>query len=210
MKKVLIGIGCAVAAYAVMQFVLQHSSWQADGGMPEGDGPKLTQAAAAPQEPPAPFPEALAPLADGQPVPEAEFFQPSAKNPRIAVLEQWSGKLHRWHNDLPEDFRTEAVEETELVLIVFKQVRTHIDTAHYRSGPPVRRYAYDLRVQLLEAKSGEVLAEKCFFTDPPPPRRIEEFKLTELGDPVAWQPVQQWLLAEVARYQAPAKGWIEL
>jgi hypothetical protein len=156
-----------------------------------------------PPPPPPPklkFPEDLAVLCRGTPVPQAAAFNPN-NDTHPTILFKPNGTVHGWHERLQPGWQAESVEETELVVIIPPPTRTLLQTVNYANGAPsIRRYQYDLDVRVLEARTGRALGHKHFQTVARPVRPVETWALTELGDPVAWRDVFHWLKGLIAHY----------
>jgi hypothetical protein len=193
MRTAAICVVCAILAFVIMQVAMHTSLFSVAG---EADD-KVTTEKKAP-EPDAVFPEDLAPLARGKAVPRAGTWM-KRDTARCAVLAQWTGQLHRWNDSLDPSWKSGAVEETELVIVVSKQTKTLLEVVPYQQGPPVRRYRYDMNAWLVEAKSGQTLTARHFTSIAPTARRYADFALTELGEPVDWPQVEQWVQDEVAQ-----------
>jgi hypothetical protein len=182
---------CAIGAFTMMHL---HMTGQVGDG-PSDNGPGVPQAV---------FPFDLAPAARGEPVPKAAAFVRTAESHPTVVLDR-SGKLHPWHKHLQPDWLAESVETTEVAVIVTSQKKTHLSVQTYPNGaPPVHRYGYDMDAWLVEARTGKAIASKHFATVARPVRPVEAWDLTELGDPVSWGDVAEWLREETAAYAAQA------
>jgi hypothetical protein len=195
MKTVAVCVVCALGAFFVMTLYLS-------GQLGGSDEPADEAAVSKKQEPlpPTKFPHDLAPATRGEPVPRAADFKADSPDHPTAVLDR-AGKLHEWHTRLHPDWQADSVEITELVLVVSKQRRTLLQVITYASGaPPVRRYQYDLDAWLVEAKTGREIDRKRFTTVARPIRPRELWDLTELGDPVEWATVDDWMRERAATY----------
>lgn len=193
MKTAAVCVACAVGAFVVMHL---HLSGQLGGG-DEAAEPKAEKQAPLP---PTRFPHDLAPATRGEPVPRAAAFSRKYDTHPTAVL-TLSGRLHDWHVRLPPDWQADAVENTELVLLVAPAKKTWLQTVTYSNGaPPVRRYQYDVDVWLVEARTGREIKRHRFTTVARPIQRVEQWELTELGDAVECATVFDWLREQVATY----------
>jgi hypothetical protein len=145
------------------------------------------------------FPEDLARAVRGAPIPEAAAFAKSTDPHPTAVLDR-SGKLHPWHERQPTGWRAESVEATELILILGQERRTQVQLITYSNGaPPVRRYRYELDARVVQARTGKTVAGKRFVSEARPIRSMEQWELTELGDPIECADVNQWLRETATR-----------
>src|SRR5262245_35981830 len=156
--------------------------------------------------PKARFPEDLAPAAQGQPVAAAADFEPGDRPHKLVFLKS-DGELHPWHEDhggYHEDWWTMSVEKTELVVVIGKTRKIALETIRYPNGaPPITRYQFDLEAALVEAKTGQVLANCVFQNMPRQILRLESWERTALGAPVSYQTVFQWA-AGIAQAGPPA------
>jgi hypothetical protein len=159
-------------------------------------GFRLGDSGPSPPPPPPPklrFPEALTVVSRGVGVPESAAFAKSTE-PHPAVVLKPNGTLHKWNERLQQGWQAEAVEETQLVIVLTPQQRTLLQTVTYPNGaPPVKRFQYDMDARVYEARTGKLLGYKHFQTVARPVRPQEIWQLTELGDPVAWHDVNQWI-----------------
>jgi hypothetical protein len=193
-KIVGVCVACAVGAFVVVQLYV-------GGGLGFADtaAEKLPVA----EEPPAAlFPEALVPATRGESVPQAAAFVPNAKEPHPTVILQRSGVLfEEWHTRLQPGWQAETVEMTELVLIVGPQKKSSLQVITYPNGaPPITRYRHDVDAWLVEAKTGKELARQRFTTIARAVRPVENWDLTELGQPVDLPEVSEWLKEQAAAY----------
>jgi hypothetical protein len=156
-----------------------------------------------PPPPKMPFPEALAVLCRGTPVPQAAAFNRKEET-HLTVIFKPNGMLHPWNERLAEDWQANSVEEAELVVIIPPQQRSLLQVVNYANGAPsIRRYQYDLEVRVLEARTARTIGRKHFQTVARPVRPVETWALTELGDPVAWRDVSHWLKGLTAHVTRP-------
>jgi hypothetical protein len=189
MKAIVICSAIAVVAFGAMAIQV---------GMFSGD----TEAAdekPTPDEPPPPpkvvakFPDDLAPAAQAKPVPAAADFKPGPDVHRLMFL-RVSGIPHKWQQDLREDWQAETVAETELVIVVGTPKKTFMSHHTYPNGaPPVTRYTYELEISVIEAKTGNILANRLFRNDPRPLARLEAWETTQIGRAVSVQQVANWV-----------------
>ena len=187
MKTFALCMGCGVAAFLFMGFQGSFFSPSRD----DDDSPE------APAKP-APavrlrFPDDLVPAVHRKPVPGAAQYDRTAKGHRLAFFRD--GKLHRqWQDLLKDEWRAESVEKTELVVVLGQDVKTFLSITHYPNGaPPITRYRYDLKVSVVEAKTGTVLAEQRFASEPRSIRPVEDWGLMTIGQPVSFTTVYNWV-----------------
>ena len=176
---------CGVLAFVAVQYHMTGHLLGIYGSEP-----------APPPPPPPPklkFPDTLAVLCRGTPVPQAAAFNPNNEM-HPTVIFRPNGTVHAWQERLQPEWQADSVEETELVIILPPQTRTLLQTVNYANGAPsIKRYQYDLEVRVLEARTGKPLGHKHFQTIARPVRPQEPWTLTELGEPVACRDVFRWL-----------------
>ena len=158
-----------------------------------------------PATPRAVFPKDLAPAAKTQPVAVAASFEPGDRAHKIVFFDT-NGKLHPWHaghEGYNEEWYTERVEETELVVVVGGQRKISLGEHHYVRAPSITRYQYELEAAIIEAKTGQVLANRKFQNIPRQVRQNETFSTTAVGAPVSYHTVFRWA-SGIARFGPPA------
>jgi hypothetical protein len=190
MKVVAIGMGvCALAFIAMgMQMGFLRS------GKSRGDE---TSAAEKPVDAPvkvkARFPEDLAPAALAKPVPAAAEYQ-CGPAPHPLVFLKLNGELHPWQEGMREEWQAESVATTELVVVVGAPKRIFVNRIDYPNGaPPITRYIFELEISVIEAKTGNILANRLFRNLPRNVQRVEDWATTAFGRTVSMQQVFTWV-----------------
>jgi hypothetical protein len=187
---------CAVISVVMFGVGL---AWQS-GSLP-GDADTDDEPAAAPSEKkkaaaaPAKrlhFPHDLTPAAQARAVSGAAAFKPGPHAHKIAFLCP-DGRLHEWHDSIPEEWRAYRVEETELVVVVGKQKKIFVDRVDFTNGPPMERYIFEVTISVVEPKTGKIVGYKIFRHVPRAVQRRESYAVTMLGRPVPWSMVYQWV-----------------
>jgi hypothetical protein len=138
------------------------------------------------------FPEDLAPAARARAVPQAADFAPSDSTHKLAFLRP-DGRLHDWHACIPEAWRAESVQETELVVVVGAHKKIFIDKNHFDIGEPIDRYVFEVTISVVQPRTGKVIAYKPFRQTPRPIRDIELYETTQIGVTIPWSFVYQWV-----------------
>ena len=164
-----------------------------DGEAPKPVAKKSKQPKEAPP-PPAAFPADLEPGARAQAVPKAAEYKPSG-DPQKMVFLKVNGALHPWHKtheDYNDDWHTERVEETALVVVVGEPRKTFVDRTVYKGAPSVDRFRWDLEVSVVAPKTGKVLASLAFVNMPRPIGQVEDWGLVTIGTPVQYRTVFLW------------------
>jgi hypothetical protein len=159
------------------------------GVMPQRTNPVVAKSEApakAIAKPKALFPDDLAPAAQAKVVDIAAEYKPGANSYKIAFLTP-NGKLHRWHNDIPEDWQAGSVEETELVVVLpSKQDRTFVNRIDYRNAPSIDRYIHHTEIAIVEPKTGNLIENRKFRHLPRQVHNIEAFRTTMIGRSIEW------------------------
>jgi len=104
--------------------------------------------------------EALSDVYEGNGLDEAAAYEGHDIHP-IVLLDS-SGSPHPWTNKIPIDWRPVNVKDVELVVLVGEEIET-VETCYYYIGGPVKRYQWSLDVELLEAKTGEMVAGTTLY-----------------------------------------------
>lgn len=139
------------------------------------------------------FPQDLAPAARAKPVDKAGSFKPSPE-PHKLVFMKPDGSLHKWHEEIHEEWQASTVESTELVVVVGTMKKQFVQKITYpNNAPPITRNAYEVEVSVVEPKSGKILAFRTFRNEPRQVFQVEDWATTAIGRPVNWQTVFRWL-----------------
>jgi hypothetical protein len=138
------------------------------------------------------FPKDLTPAAQAYAVSGAHEYKPGP-GPHKFVIMTPSGNLHDWHDRVRDEWQARTVEETEIVLVVGKSVKKHVQHISYGSAPPIDRYRFDLEVSVVDVKAGKLLANVTFRNNPRQTRPTENWDTTQLGHPVNPGQVLNWL-----------------
>ncbi len=150
------------------------------------------------------FPRDLAPAARAEAVPQAAAYDPDATFHRFAILKTNGALYEEWQEKLKDEWQTDSVENTSLVIVVAPVKKTFVEIIHYPGGaPPISRYKYEVEASIIEAETGKVLANRLFINMPRDIVRIETWATTALGSPVEFRTVFNWA-ASSARAGFPA------
>ena len=134
-----------------------------------------------------------APAARAKPVDKAGSFKPSPE-PHKLVFMKPDGSLHKWHEEIHEEWQASTVESTELVVVVGTMKKQFVQKITYpNNAPPITRNAYEVEVSVVEPKSGKILAFRTFRNEPRQVFQVEDWATTAIGRPVNWQTVFRWL-----------------
>jgi hypothetical protein len=95
----------------------------------------------------------FAPACKGQPVKGVSDYQPLHGSHPIVILQNDRSSLRR----IPDEWMPKSLEEIELVACVGKEEKVLMETCHYESGGKVKRYQYQVTIQLVAASTGQVL-----------------------------------------------------
>lgn len=137
--------------------------------------------------------EAFLEVHEGNGIIEAAAYE--GEGPHPIVLLNSSGKKHWWTDRIPMDWRPINVSDVELVVIVGEIESIVLETCHYYTGPDVERIAFYRHVELIEAKTGEMVAETTLYG--PGPRPCMKFELESTtaiyGSGVSFGQLKEWL-----------------
>jgi len=116
--------------------------------------------------------------------------------------------LHRGRtvHRLPPEWRPASKDDTELVACFGDIERDLIETCSYAGGAAIKRYRFGAQLTLVEARTGEVVATKWFWGDPPRAcKQSEDRSVRSLkGDKeIDMAAVEAWLSAYVLDDVAP-------
>jgi hypothetical protein len=193
MKTLALCSGCGVLTFLVMAY----QTGVFDAVPVEREATEEVKPAAAP------FPEALTYACQGKPVAQAAEYVPGPE-PHPFVIFHLDGAsawtVHEdWQEKVREEWQATTVEKTEFVVIVGKQKKVFVDRTPFQIGPPVDRFKFELDVYVRAARTGEVLCHKHFINRPRDFREYEEYRLTALGEPVAYKTVFAWVTAQAMK-----------
>ncbi len=197
---------CAAIGGAAFVFMgLQTGMFGNRGAMRDGDDEEPTEIVESKPElqkketlPATRFPEDLVSLARAQAVPHTADYKAGSGPHKMAFLKV-NGTLHPWqesHLGYNEDWCAERVEEIALAVIVGTQRKTFIQRVTFAQGPPVDRFKWELEASVVEAKTGRVLANRTFVNQPRGIRRLEDYGLTVIGQPVHYRVVFAWVSSQ--------------
>jgi len=134
--------------------------------------------------------EAFSDVSEGNGVVEAAIYEGHGLH--TIVLLNSSGSPHPWTNKIPMEWRPVNVTDVELVVFVGDEKET-VETCYY-DGPSIKRYQWGLNVELLEAKTGEIVAGTTLYGYTRECWEIELYKTTEIrGAHVEFEKLKQWL-----------------
>jgi len=144
-----------------------------------------------------PLIEELAPILQGQGVPEAAEFDPDSTSPHKFIILNETGNLHRWNDELPSDWLPSTLSETELVVVVEEQ-EVNLGSQAYTGGPAITRYRYEMDVKVCEARNGEILLSRTLKgTNPEPfPKTAPKQQTRLTGGHVTFADFEQSVLSE--------------
>ena len=193
MKTFLICSVCGSFAFVALGYQIGMFSEAAVDD--EAEAAKAQAAQKKKPAPPAVFPEDLAPACKGKAIPQAAHFDAQSGKPHRLVFLYESGLLHeKWQELVKEEWQADTVSNTELIVVVGKDKETFLSIQTYPNGaPPVRRFKYELDVRVVAAKTGQVVGRNRFAATPRPVRRLEDWGLTKIGQPVSFTTVYNWV-----------------
>lgn len=146
--------------------------------------------------PKARFPQDLAPAARAKPVPQAAPFNGDAKVYPMVFLKTNGTLYEKWQERLNDGWAAEKVEHTQLAVILGAPKKQFVNVMRYPNGaPPIERYKYELEVSVVEAHTGKVVANRLFVNVPRAIKPVESWELTQIGEPVAFKTVFNWVVS---------------
>jgi len=147
----------------------------------------------------------MAPVASGEGVPDAGVYNPDDSGHHRLVLLHDSGEPHEWNEFLPADRVPSSVSETELVILLGEEREVELDTRSYIGGPPITRYAFEIDVEIREARNARSLwAGSLRGYVPPFPERAPVQQTRLEGNHVSYHDLESVLLCRVA----PRRGQV--
>ncbi len=142
------------------------------------------------------FPADLAPAARAIPVPDAGLFTPGVKQFPMVFLKTNGSLYEPWQDRLNEGWAAESVEQTQLAIVLGPHRKIFVDHTDYPGGaPPIERYRWELEASVIEARTGKILANRNFVNIPRALKKVESWELTEIGQPVAFKTVYNWVVS---------------
>jgi hypothetical protein len=136
--------------------------------------------------------KAVSSVAKGKGVPEASSYVKGKMHPIIII--DTSGSVNSWNSEVPKEWKPKSIGETQLVAVVTKATRS-LQVCDYWTGPDVTRYQYYAKIDLREAKTGNIVKTNTFYGSTPIQcRQSESYSLTSLyGTQVEFSQVKSWL-----------------
>ena len=138
--------------------------------------------------------DALSPVCEGQGIEKAAAYT-GGPGPHPVVLLDWSGSRHSWTDRVPREWWPTPLSPPQLVACVGEQEEDEIETCDYNTGPDVVRYRHQVALRLVEARTGQTLADDVFYgSDPRACGEREDVSLERLkGSGVPFKEMQAWL-----------------
>ncbi len=159
----------------------------------EGDAPKPVAAKAKAKVVKSKFPEDLAPAARAKPVEKAGAFKPGPEVHKLVFMKP-DGSLHKWQEEIHDEWQAGSVESTELVVVVGTMKKQFVQKITYpNNAPPITRYAFEVEVSVIEPRTGKIVAFRTFRNEPRQVFQVEDWATTAIGRPINWQTVFRWM-----------------
>jgi hypothetical protein len=119
---------------------------------------------------------------------------------RPVILTTDSGQPHDWYKDLPDTYKPLAIRLTQLIVCIDPEKEVKIQTCPYIDGPDIERYQYQVRVRLIRARSGQVVAVKELRGTAPRACEQKEFVSTVRldGSHVAYSELADWIMTYIS------------
>jgi len=110
----------------------------------------------------------LAPVLQGQGIPDAAEFNPETPGPHLFIILDASGNVHLWNKQIPPEWVPINVYETELVVVIEDRI-VPLDSQAYIGGPSITSYRRDIDILIREARTGEILISSTMEGPNPAP-----------------------------------------
>ncbi len=137
-------------------------------------------------------------VCQGLTLPYAADYDPAGQGNRGVYI---VGIETPWNNAVWEAYADDLADKTHLLQVVFcfEEIPVLIETCTYY-GPNIDRYQNKADVTIVSAKTGEIIAENIFTSEPPRECQQEEDKeLVLLEGVLDYDPIVEWL----GQYVAP-------
>jgi len=128
----------------------------------------------------------------GRTIPYAADYDPSMQGNRGVYI---VGIEIKYNNDVWEEYSNDLADKTHLLQVVmcFDEEAVLIETCGYL-GPNIERYQNKYNVSIVCAKTGEILAEKTFTSEPPREcKQTEHFDVKVLKGAFDYSQIVEWL-----------------
>jgi len=118
----------------------------------------------------------------------------NASGPHFAVLLDPLGRIHNWTKYVPEEWWPNSMNDAELVIRVGDEGMAVIQVCDYL-GPDITRYQLFLNIQLLEVKTGEIIANTTLYgSEPRECKTVEHYSITIIkGSSVSLEQLKEWV-----------------
>jgi len=132
----------------------------------------------------------------GEAIVESSLYVINNNSIHPIVLLNKEGQEHEFCNMVPLEWRPDAIEENELVLLIEEEQANVFDrVCFYTNGTPITRVQYSRNVTLYSSKTGEVLNFSTLLgSEPRECQEIEDANLVLIeGSHVEWISIEHWL-----------------
>lgn len=136
--------------------------------------------------PPDPMLTSLAGVCEGGAVAEARGFDPAKLGTYHVVILDSSGQLHEWDKSADPEWKSASIQDVELVLCIGGSRWLDDPSCWYKIS------AEELDVWLVNAKTGETIAETTFTTPFPICQQVKT-AVTNTRNNVTFGEVKNWL-----------------
>lgn len=143
----------------------------------------------------------------GKGIAEAAIYNPKNNYFHPVVLLSGSGQPHNWSDDISDDWEPMAMRFCELVAAVDEEKRILLQTCTYTQGGIKYRYRYQMRIRLLNVRTGAAISSHTFYGTKPsacPQRTGVRYQELE-GSHVGFSDVNEWLEKFVCPLNAELK-----
>ncbi len=130
----------------------------------------------------------------GAPISAAAPYAGSGLHPAVLEDEHSEWPSESWSDQIPEAWSPARSEEAQLVVCVGEIEDISLEVCPYNLGSDITRYRRDLPVRILEARTGNLVAQKTFVgSDPRHCQATENMNTTVLyGEIASYSEVETW------------------
>ncbi|MHA2297576.1 MAG: hypothetical protein ACXADA_16215 [Candidatus Hodarchaeales archaeon] len=116
----------------------------------------------------------------GQGVEQTSFYDFYEQGPHSVVLLDSSGNKHNWTDNIPLEWRSQGLEDVELVITAGEEKEMELEVCYY-DGPSITRIQFYREFVLREAKTAEIVDTfRIYGTEPRECRTEEDYSITRL------------------------------
>lgn len=113
----------------------------------------------------------------------------------VVLLDPLGRIIQNWTKDIPEEWWPNSTNDAELVIRVGDEGKMQIQVCEYITGPDITRYQLFLNIQLLEVKTGKIIASTTLYgSEPVECREVAAYYTTTIeGSSVSFEQLKEWV-----------------